>query len=88
MDKGNRWGNRLRIYKYVNITKTKSDFLIKKEDNLIPVEVGIGKKTKGQLTIAMNKYKSEYGILISDRTAKIRYENNILYIPLITFALI
>jgi hypothetical protein len=63
------------------------DFLLKCVDDLIPIEVGIGKKTKSQLTIAINKYHSKYGILISNRTDRIKYENDILYIPLVTFAL-
>lgn len=64
------------------------DFVVKHLDKIIPIEVGIGKKTKSQLTIAKNKYNSDYGILISNRTSKIKYENGILYIPLSTFALI
>ena len=63
------------------------DFLLKCVDDVIPIEVDIGKKTKSQITIAMNKYNSKYGILISTRTDRIKYENNILYIPLVTFAL-
>lgn len=63
------------------------DFLIRYSNQVIPVEVGIGKKTKSQLTRALNKYDSEYGILISNRTSCIKFENNILYIPLLTFAL-
>ncbi len=63
------------------------DFLLKCVDDVIPIEVGIGKKTKSQLTIAMNKYDAKYGILISNRTDRIKYENNILYVPLLTFAL-
>ena len=64
------------------------DFLIKYSNQVIPVEVGIGKKTKSQLTQALNKYDSKYGILVSNRTSCIKFENNILYIPLLTFALI
>lgn len=60
------------------------DFLLKCVDDVIPIEVGIGKKTKSQLTIAVNKYNAGYGILISNRTDRIRFENNLLYIPLIT----
>ncbi len=63
------------------------DFLIKHLDMVIPLEVGIGKKTKSQLTISKNKYNSNYGILVSNRTSEIRFHNNILYIPLLTFAL-
>ena len=63
------------------------DFIVKNLDKIIPVEVGIGKKTKSQLTIAKNKYNSDYGILVSNRTSKIEFKNGILYIPLLTFAL-
>ena len=56
-------------------------------DRIIPVEVGIGKKTKSQLTIAKNKYDADMGILISNRTSTIKFENGVLYIPLLTFAL-
>lgn len=64
------------------------DFLIKDLDNIIPIEVGIGKKTKSQLTIAMNNYNSDYGILISNRTSIITFKDNIIYIPLLTYACI
>lgn len=64
------------------------DFIVKHLERIIPIEVGIGKKTKSQLTIAQNKFKTKYAILISNRTKKIEYENNILYIPLLTFALL
>lgn len=63
------------------------DFIVKNLDETIPIEVGIGKKTKSQLTRAKNKYGANYGILISNRTSGIKFENDILYIPLLTFAL-
>ncbi|MDR0911572.1 MAG: AAA family ATPase, partial [Methanobrevibacter sp.] len=69
--------------------KKTSDFIIRtKFNNLVPIEVGIGKKTKSQLTITMNKYGADKGILISNRYNRIRYENNILYLPLISFGFI
>ena len=64
------------------------DFIIKLEDKTIPLEVGIGDKTKSQLIRSMNKYNAQLGILVSNRTSRIKYENNILYIPVSTFALI
>ncbi|RAP49442.1 MAG: hypothetical protein BZ138_07665 [Methanosphaera sp. rholeuAM270] len=64
------------------------DLLIKYSNQVIPVEIGIGNKTKSQLTRALNKYNSPYGILVSNRTSNIKYKNNILYIPLLTFALL
>ncbi len=64
------------------------DFLVKDFDRIIPIEVGIGKKTKSQLKIAMNNYKSDYGILVSNRTPFIEFKNDIMYIPLKTFGLL
>lgn len=54
-------------------------------DRIIPVEVGIGKKTKSQLTKAMGEYDSDYRILVSNKTSEIKYENDIIYISLMTF---
>ena len=64
------------------------DFLIKMSERIIPIEVGIGKKTKGQITKSMDKYNTDIGILVSNRTSRIKYENNIIYVPVSTFALI
>ena len=64
------------------------DFLVKHIDRVIPVEVGIGKKTKSQLTIAMNRYDADFGILVSNRTDSIKMIDNVIYIPLHLFALI
>ena len=63
------------------------DFIVKNLDEVIPIEVGIGKKTKSQLTRAKSKYGAEYGILVSNRTSKIEFKRNILYVPVLTFAL-
>ena len=58
------------------------DFLIRtKLDNMVPIEVCIGKKTKSQLTRAINKYGSEYGVLISNRYSSIQQHNDIIHIP-------
>jgi hypothetical protein len=62
------------------------DFIIRDLDKIIPIEVGIGKKTKSQVIKAMNKYDSDYGVLIFNRTSKIRYDNNVINIPLLTFS--
>ena len=65
------------------------DFLLRtKLDDIVPVEVGIGKKTKSQLTRAINKYDSEYGVLISNRYNSIQQHNDIIYIPLTSFGFI
>jgi len=69
--------------------KKGTDFLVRtKLDDIVPVEVGIGKKTKSQLTRAINKYDSEYGVLISNRYRSIQKHNNIIYIPLTSFGFI
>jgi predicted AAA+ superfamily ATPase len=66
-----------------------SDFLINtKFYDFIPIEVGIGKKTKSQLKKDMAHYDSDYGILVSNRFSSIKYENNIIYIPLMNFGFI
>lgn len=72
---------------FYDANKKGVDFIVKHLDKIIPIEVGIGKKTKSQLTIAKNKYDADMGILISNRTSNIKFENGILYIPLLTFAL-
>jgi len=65
------------------------DFLIRtKFDNIVPIEVGIGKKTKSQLSKAINKYDSDYGILISNRYNRINHYDNVIYIPLMSFGFI
>lgn len=63
------------------------DFVVKNMDEVIPIEVGVGKKTKSQLTRAKNKYGADYGILVSNRTSKIEFKRDILYIPVLTFSL-
>lgn len=64
------------------------DFIVKNLDEVIPIEVGVGKKTKSQLTRAKVRYGSDYGILVSNRTSNLEFKKGILYIPLLTFALI
>ncbi|MBW4258392.1 hypothetical protein [Methanobacterium sp. MZ-A1] len=41
-------------------------------DGIIPVEVSFGEKTKTQITRTITRYKSEYGIVISNKTSKIK----------------
>ena len=74
--------------RYQCIDNSRVDFLVRNIDKIIPIEVGVGKKTKSQLTKAINNYNSDYGILISNRTFSIKKENNIIYIPLRTFSYI
>jgi predicted AAA+ superfamily ATPase len=73
---------------FYDANKKGVDFIVKHLERITPIEVGIGKKTKSQLTIAKNRYKTDYGILVSNRTSSIEYKNGVLYIPLLTFALI
>ncbi|MCL2687903.1 MAG: winged helix-turn-helix transcriptional regulator, partial [Methanobrevibacter sp.] len=69
--------------------KGSSDFIIRtKLDDLVPIEVGIGKKTKSQVIKDINRYNCEYGILVSNRYERIKYENNIIHIPLTSFGFI
>jgi len=66
--------------------KSSCDFLLRtKLEKVVPIEVGIGKKTKSQLVKAINEFDSEYGVLISNRYDRIKYHNNIIYIPLVSF---
>lgn len=74
---------------YYDSRKGGVDFIIKDiNEKAIPVEVGIGKKNKKQIIKAIEKYNSDWGIVISDKTTRIIKEDNILYIPFITFCLI
>jgi len=66
-----------------------ADFLLTGFDGkTIPVEVGIGKKSKKQVNTSMNKYNSEYGVIVSNTTELIRKEDDVIYIPLTTFSFI
>jgi predicted AAA+ superfamily ATPase len=65
------------------------DFLlITNIDDIVPIEVGIGKKTKSQLIKSINKYDANYGILVSNRYNRIKYDNGIIYMPLLMFGFI
>ena len=65
------------------------DFLLQiSQEGIIPVEIGVGKKDKSQIIKAITKYKSEYGILISNRTSKIKKEGKVISIPITTFSFI
>ena len=65
------------------------DFIIKSFNNKpVPIEVGIGKKSKKQITKAIRKYNAEYGIVISNKTDHIIKEENVIFIPVETFSLI
>lgn len=65
-----------------------ADFIIQNSrENIIPVEVGYGKKDSSQIRKAIKKYNSKYGIIICD-CQKIKKEENIISIPITTFSFI
>lgn len=53
---------------------------------IIPVEVGIGKKGKGQIKRVINKYNSKYGIVVLNATKKITREEDVIFVPMTTFS--
>ena len=70
-------------------TKQNVDFLVQRGfQNSIPLEVGRGKKDKRQVLHAMESYNSSHAIIISNTTTKIYEEDNIIFIPQRTFALL
>jgi predicted AAA+ superfamily ATPase len=74
---------------YSDSRKGGVDFIIKSFDKkAVPIEVGIGKKNKRQITNAMRKYKSDYGIVVSNKTDHIVKDENVIFIPVQTFSLI
>lgn len=52
---------------------------------IIPVEVSIGKKGKGQIKKAITRYQSKHGVIISN-TEKITMKEGIIHIPITIFA--
>jgi len=71
-----------KIYFFYDRNENSSDFLIKTENNkIIPIEVKLGKNknAKDQVKNSMERYNSEYGIIIGDY--ELDYKDNILYIP-------
>lgn len=74
---------------YYDSQKGGVDFIVKKMfGNAIPIESGIGSKTKRQVKNAINKYDSEYGIVVSNKTDYIEKENDVIFIPPKTFSFI
>ena len=49
--------------------------------------MGIGDKNKKQIKNAMNKYNSNFGIVISNKTGSIVKDEDVLFIPIKTFSL-
>ena len=69
--------------------KNSSDFIIRtKLDDMVPIEVGVGKKTKKQLINDIAKYDSKFGVLVSNKYNSIRKEDNVIHIPLMTFGFV
>ncbi|MDI6644178.1 MAG: AAA family ATPase [Methanobacteriaceae archaeon] len=65
------------------------DFLLKDLlGGIIPLEVGIGKKGKSQIKKAINKYQSDYGIVISNDHEKVSREDDVIFLPIKLFSLI
>ncbi|MBU0760367.1 MAG: AAA family ATPase [Nanoarchaeota archaeon] len=65
-----------------------ADFLLQDaEENIIPLEIGIGKKDKSQVRNSINRYKSKYGIVVSN-VQKITKQDNVIFIPLTTFSFV
>ena len=64
-----------------------ADFIIQKAfEKPIPIEVGLGKKSDRQVKKSMRSCKSDYGILISNKTKNIEKKNDIIYVPPKTFS--
>ena len=65
------------------------DFLIQNGlEYPIPIEVGRGVKKKSQIEYAIDNFNSEYGIIVANNTGSIEKVDNIIYVPLKTFALL
>ena len=63
-----------------------ADFLLQDaRGNIIPLEVGVGKKDKIQIRNSINRHKSKYGIVVSD-VQSIKKDGNVIFVPLITFS--
>ena len=67
---------------YYDSQKGGVDFIVKKLfGSAIPIESGIGKKTKRQVKNVINKYDAEYGIIVSNKTDFIEVEDDVIFIP-------
>jgi len=69
------------LYYWKNENKAELDFVLQKEDQIIPIEVKKGKRTKSvSMAIFMDKYKTPYAIRISKKN--FGFENKIKSVPL------
>lgn len=65
-----------------------ADFLLQDaRGNIIPLEVGVGKKDKLQVRNSINRHKSKYGIVVSD-FQNVKKEGNVIFVPLTTFSFV
>ena len=81
-----RGNNYFTLYYDAN-KKRNVDFILQQDfKNPVPIEVGRGKKDKKQIIHAINNYGADYGIIVSDTSTNIEKEDNIIYIPPITFS--
>ncbi|WP_456474930.1 ATP-binding protein [Candidatus Pyrohabitans sp.] len=68
--------------------KRGADFLIQKSiDEIVPVEVGIGRKGRGQIKRSIREYGAEYGVVLSSGE-RVRREGNVTFIPLTLFSFV
>jgi len=65
---------------YYDPDENGADFLLDLYNKIIPVEVSIGEKDKKQIKKAIAKYKSDYGIIISNTVERIREKKGMLFI--------
>ena len=72
---------------YYDSQKGGVDFIVKKLfGSAIPIESGIGSKTKRQVKKAMNKYDADHGVVVSNKTDFIEKEDDVIFIPPKTFS--
>ena len=82
----NEDGNYFKLY-YDPESGGNVDFIIQREfQSPIPIEVSMGKKTKKQVSSAIERYNADYGIIISNTTNSIEKKDNIIYLPPRTFS--
>lgn len=63
-----------------------SDFtLLTADGRCIPIEVGLGEKTAGQVVATMKEVNCSYGVVISATPLSIDKTNNVLFLPLSIF---
>lgn len=59
------------------------DFILSNSKNeKIPIEVGLGKKSKKQIKKAISTYNADYGLVISSKTDRIIKEDDVIFVPL------